>query len=101
MPKLLWQVREPYIWNATSATGKFSGLYFTASLSRRPYRLNVPKSVWVAALQEMAEEQKWDNFKNEVARRMGRDGAEYTDALHEVWRTMYSLQESETRQGWS
>lgn len=65
------------------------------------YRLNVPKSIWVAALQEMAEEQRWDNFKNEVARRMGRDGAEYTNALHEVWRTMYSLQESESRQGWS
>jgi hypothetical protein len=38
MPKLLWQVREPYIWNATSATGKFSGLNFTASLSRLPSR---------------------------------------------------------------
>jgi hypothetical protein len=63
------------------------------------YRLIVPKSIWVEALQEMAEEQKWDNFKNEVAQRMGRDGAEYTDALHEVWRIMYRLQESETRQG--
>ena len=63
------------------------------------YRLIVPKSVWVRALQEIAEEQTWGNFKNEVAQRMGRDGIEYTNALHEVWRMMYRLQESETRQG--
>jgi hypothetical protein len=61
------------------------------------YRLIVPKSVWVAALQEMAEEQEWSNFKSEVAKRMGRDGAEYTDALHDVWRIMYRLQEPETQ----
>ncbi len=48
------------------------------------YRLNVPKSIWVAALRKMAEEQRWDNFKNQVARRMGRGGAAYTDAPHEV-----------------
>ncbi|HEV2134254.1 MAG TPA: hypothetical protein VGR47_08315 [Terracidiphilus sp.] len=65
------------------------------------YRLIIPKAIWVAALQEMAEEQTWGNFKNEVAQRMGGDGADYTDALHDVWRTMYRLQESETRQGWS
>jgi len=60
------------------------------------YRLILPKSVWVAALQEMAEEQEWSNFKSEVAQRMGRDGAEYTEALHDVWRIMYRLQEPET-----
>ena len=48
---------------------------------------------------EMAEEQKWDKFKNEVARRIGRDGAEYTDAPHEVWRIMYLLRA--IRQEWS
>lgn len=37
----------------------------------------------------MAEERKWDNFKNEVAQRMGRDGPEYAVALHEVWRITY------------
>jgi len=63
------------------------------------YRLIVPKSVWVRALQEIAEEQTWDNFKNEVAQRMGREVVEYTNALHEVWGMMYRLQESETRQG--
>jgi len=60
------------------------------------YRLILPKSVWVAALQEMAEEQEWSNFKSEVAQRMRRDGAEYTEALHDVWRIMYRLQEPET-----
>ena len=28
------------------------------------------------------------------------DGTEFTDALHEVWRIMNRLQESEIRQGW-
>lgn len=36
------------------------------------YRLIVPKSTWLVALQEIAEEQTWENFKNEVAQRMGR-----------------------------
>ncbi len=65
------------------------------------YRLIVPKSVWIAALQEIAQEQNWDNFKSEVGKRMGSDGAEYSEALHDVWQMMYRLQESATRQGWS
>ena len=62
------------------------------------YRLIVPKSVWVRALQEIAEEQNWGNFNNEVAQRTGRDGIEYTTALHEVLLIMYSLQVYEMRQ---
>ena len=65
------------------------------------YRLIVPKTVWVTALREMAEEQNWDNFKSEVEKRMGPDEAEYSEALHDVWQIMYRLQEYETRQGWS
>ena len=65
------------------------------------YRLIVPKSVWVAALREMTEEQKWDNFKSEVRKRMGLDGADYTDALREVGEIMLRIQESDTRQRWS
>lgn len=61
------------------------------------YRMIVPKSIWVAALQELAEEQDWNNFKNEVARHQGRGGATYTRALHDVWEIMYQLQESATR----
>lgn len=65
------------------------------------YRMIVPKSVWVAALQELAEEQAWSNFKSEVVKRQGQDGAAYTSALHKVWEIMYGLQEPETRRGWS
>jgi hypothetical protein len=61
----------------------------------------VPKSVWITALREIAQEQNWDNFKSEVGKRMGRDEAEYSEALHDVWEIMYRLQESATRQGWS
>ena len=63
------------------------------------YRLIVPKSVWVAALQELAEEQEWDNVKNEVAARQGQSGTACTRALHKVWEIMYRLQESDTQRG--
>ena len=65
------------------------------------YRLIVPKSVWIAALQGIAQEQNWDNFKSEVGKRMGRDGAECSEALHDVWQIIYRLSEFETRQRWS
>jgi hypothetical protein len=58
------------------------------------YRLIVPKSVWVTALSEMAGEQEWSNFKNQVARHQGQAGAAYVKALHEVWSVMYRLQPS-------
>lgn len=61
------------------------------------YRLLVPKTAWVRALQGMAEEQEWSNFKNQVAKRQGRGRNAYTHALHDVWEIMYRLQESETR----
>jgi hypothetical protein len=61
----------------------------------------VPKSVWITALQEIAQEQNWDNFKSEVGKRMGSEGAEYSEALHGVWQIMYRLQESDNRREWS
>ena len=65
------------------------------------YRLIVPKSVWVVALQELAEEQEWSNFKSEVVKRQGQDGAAYTSALQKVWEIMYRLQESDTQRSLS
>jgi hypothetical protein len=56
------------------------------------YRMIVPKSVWVPILAELAEEQEWSNFKNDVATYLGTQGASYTRALHEVWGIMYRLQ---------
>ena len=58
------------------------------------YRLIVPKSIWVKVLSELAEEQEWSNFKNQVAKHQGKAGAAYTSALHKVWEIMYRLQES-------
>ena len=63
------------------------------------YRLIVPKSNWAAVLVEMVSEQKWSNFKDQVAKHQGHAGAVYTRALHDVWETMYHLQESEEQQG--
>ena len=52
----------------------------------------VPKQVWVPILAELAEEQDWSNFKNEVAAYQGKSGASYSRALHDVWEIMYRLQ---------
>jgi len=57
------------------------------------YRLIAPKSIWVAVLAELAQEQEWSNFKNQVAKHEGKSGAAYADALHEVWTVMSRLQE--------
>jgi hypothetical protein len=56
------------------------------------YRLIVPKSVWVKLVSELAEEQEWSNFKNQVSKHQGKAGAPYARALHEVWGIMYRLQ---------
>ena len=58
------------------------------------YRLIAPKSVWVSVLAGMADEQEWSNFKNEAAKRQGKSGREYLNALHDVWEAMHRLQES-------
>lgn len=59
------------------------------------FRLIVPKAIWVAVLREMAEEQTWSNFKNEVAARKAQFGAAYIAKLHNVWWEMSQLQEPE------
>ena len=56
------------------------------------YRLIVPKEIWAGIVTELAQEQYWSNFKNEVARYQGTPGSDYADALHEVWGVMHSLQ---------
>jgi hypothetical protein len=61
------------------------------------YRLLVPKNVWAGLVAELASEQEWSNFKNEVERFQGTVGSDYSAALHRVWSIMFSLQHSETR----
>ena len=57
------------------------------------YRLIVSKEVWVGIVAELAQEQEWSNFKNEVAAYQGKADSEYVHALQEVWSVMYTLQE--------
>ena len=56
-----------------------------------PYRIVVPKPVWATSLSELALEQDWSNFKNEVAAFQGEGGEEYSRALHDVWARMARL----------
>jgi len=56
------------------------------------FRIFVPKSVWSQVLVGLNEEMIYDNFKSEVARHQGSDGAAYEHSLHEVWSVMNRLQ---------
>jgi hypothetical protein len=61
------------------------------------YRIVVAKDTWAKVISELATEQEWSNFKNEVARYQGAGGREYVHALHEVWGTMAELQATPAR----
>jgi hypothetical protein len=56
------------------------------------FRIFVDKPVWSQVLVDLTEDMDYDNFKSEVARFQGRDGADYEHSLHEVWSVMYTLQ---------
>ena len=56
------------------------------------FRLFVQKSAWMQVVSGLAEETDYDNFKSEVARHQGKEGAAYEHALHEVWSVMNRLQ---------
>jgi hypothetical protein len=56
------------------------------------YRVFVEKSVWSEVLVGLNEDMDYDNFKSEVGRCQGRDGAAYERSLHKVWSVMYGLQ---------
>lgn len=56
------------------------------------YRWFVPKDTWTTVVTELTRELDYSNFKSEMARHLGRAGAEYEDALHDVWSVMYRLQ---------
>jgi hypothetical protein len=65
------------------------------------YRIIVRKGMWVGIVTELAQEQDWSNFKNEVARHQGARGLDYVDALHEVWRVMLALQRGDVGMGYT
>ena len=56
------------------------------------FRIFVPKTVWSQVVAELTSELGYDNFKSEVARHQGSDGAAYEHSLHDVWSVMYGLQ---------
>ncbi len=56
------------------------------------YRIFVDKPIWTQVASELTDELDYDNFKSEVARSQGRDGADYEHSLHEIWSVMYGLQ---------
>lgn len=56
------------------------------------FRLFVDKSAWSHLLVGLNEDMDYDNFKSEVAKFQGRDGAAYEHALHKVWSVMYGIQ---------
>ena len=57
-----------------------------------PFRFFVEKAVWSQVVVGLSEELDYDNFKSEVARFLGEDGADYERALHKVWSVMARLQ---------
>lgn len=63
------------------------------------YRIIIPKSQWVEMVSEIASEQTWSNFKNEAAEfaRENGDSTGYVHALHDIWETMYELQQNENQ----
>ncbi len=56
------------------------------------FRIFVDKPVWTQVMAGLTDDLDYDNFKSEVARFQGRDGADYEHSLHEVWSVMYGLQ---------
>ena len=56
------------------------------------YRIFVDKPIWSQVLVGLSEDTDYDNFKSEVARFQGHEGADYEHSLHEVWSVMYGLQ---------
>ena len=56
------------------------------------FRIFVDKPVWSQVLVGLNEDMDYDNFKSEVARFQGSDGAAYEHSLHDVWSVMNRLQ---------
>lgn len=58
------------------------------------FRIFVDKPAWTQTLAALAEELDYDNFKSATARFQRGSGADYLDALHDVWEVTYRLQKS-------
>ena len=58
------------------------------------FRIVTSKKHWATIISELAKEQKWSNFKSEVAKYLGTD-SKYKKSLHEVWGVMRQIQASQ------
>lgn len=66
-----------------------------------PYRVYLPKPVWMSIVAGIAEEQTWSNFKGEVKRRArSKVDRAYETALHRVWYEMLRFQEALEKTRW-
>ena len=58
------------------------------------YRFVIAKDRWISVISELAREQTWTNFKDEVGRFQQHDGEDYVHVLHQVWSLMKRFQDS-------
>jgi len=56
------------------------------------FRLFIKKDQWVTVISELADEQDYENFKNEVARYQSTGGTGNIECLHRIWSIMYEYQ---------
>jgi hypothetical protein len=89
-------IRARRVAHLTNLQKRFPALAVAEILTfrNRDYccRLIVSKEVWVGIVSQLAQEQEWSNFKNEVAEYQGKADSDYVHALHEVWSVMFTLQ---------
>jgi len=62
------------------------------------YRIVVVKELWASIAAQLAREETWTNFKDEVGRFQGKQGKDYVHVLHEVWAVMKKFQHAEAPQ---
>jgi len=62
------------------------------------YRIVVVKELWTSIAAELAREETWTNFKDEVGRFQGKQGKDYVSVLHEVLSVMKKFQHAEAPQ---
>ncbi len=54
------------------------------------YRITIPRTVWQAALVELAADIDYDNFKDAVLRKHSRG---FAQILHRVWRDLLDIEQ--------
>jgi hypothetical protein len=84
--------KKKHLQNLKDKFAAIEGEIITSNHADYRYRVVMPKDVWVSILSELAAEQRWSNFKNEVADNWALCGSDYHETLHEVWEAGRKLQ---------